>query len=141
MNVKGQKGPESAPGPRLNFRLVAACGFWKDYGVGDLWPLLLFSTRPDGYGVFARRRRRSPSMAPNMFDCTSGNFAGSIVSGLPPPAYFAKTFPILRRFERTFLAFPWSTSCRRSVRSSLISENELGHLPSNRDPTDSRKRK
>jgi len=34
-------------------------------------------------------------MAPNMLDCTRGNFDGSIVSGVPPPAYFPKVLPIL----------------------------------------------
>ena len=42
-------------------------------------------------------------MALRMLDCIRGNFAGSLVSGVPVPAYFSKASAILRRLVRTLL--------------------------------------
>jgi hypothetical protein len=60
----------------------------------------------DAQNPFERRATRSPSIAARIFECTSTNFAGSIVSGVPLPAYFVNVEPAFRRFALTFEGSP-----------------------------------
>ena len=65
-----------------------------------------FSKPASGQNPLSRRPRKSLSIASRMFDCTRGNFVGSIVSGVPAPAYSANVLPALRLLARTFAGSP-----------------------------------
>ncbi len=60
-------------------RLIAATA-------SDDPPWRCVATRGYGQKPLRRIALRSPSIAPRIFDWTSGNFTGSRVSGVPPPA-------------------------------------------------------